>query len=162
MTEKEMFLHFWEAEFPVTRKVFAAYPADQLDFKPHPVSRAARDLMWTVVSEEIGFVDGVVAGKIDFSNLPKVPDTLEVILKDYDRIHQEMVSKVKKMSDADFNATIKFYVAPKTLGDIRKAQGLWMMLMDQVHHRGQMTVYLRMTGGKVPSIYGPSADEPWQ
>jgi uncharacterized damage-inducible protein DinB len=38
---------------------------------------------------------------------------------------------------------------------------LWIMLMDSIHHRGQLSVYVRMAGGKVPSIYGPSADEPW-
>jgi uncharacterized damage-inducible protein DinB len=36
------------------------------------------------------------------------------------------------------------------------------MLHDQIHHRGQFSVYLRMVGGKVPSIYGPSGDEPWR
>ena len=36
------------------------------------------------------------------------------------------------------------------------------MLLDHVHHRGQFTIYSRIAGGKVPQIYGPSADEPWQ
>jgi uncharacterized damage-inducible protein DinB len=40
-------------------------------------------------------------------------------------------------------------------------QVAWMILSDQIHHRGQFSVYLRMAGGKVPSIYGPTADEPW-
>lgn len=52
-------------------------------------------------------------------------------------------------------------MTPKQMGDFRKADVLWMMMMDAVHHRGQFSVYLRMAGGKVPSIYGPSADEPW-
>jgi uncharacterized damage-inducible protein DinB len=38
---------------------------------------------------------------------------------------------------------------------------LWLMLMDSIHHRGQLSVYIRPAGGKVPSIYGPSGDEPW-
>jgi len=38
---------------------------------------------------------------------------------------------------------------------------LWSVLMDQVHHRGQLSVYLRLVGAKVPSIYGPTADETW-
>ena len=53
-----------------------------------------------------------------------------------------------------------FFVAPKTLGDIPKIQFMWMVLCDQIHHRGQFSVYLRMADGKVPSIYGPTADEP--
>jgi uncharacterized damage-inducible protein DinB len=48
------------------------------------------------------------------------------------------------------------------MGDVRRQDFLWMMLNDMIHHRGQFSVYLRMAGGKVPSIYGPSKDEPWQ
>jgi uncharacterized damage-inducible protein DinB len=65
------------------------------------------------------------------------------------------------MSEADYNSMIKFPVGPKQMGDFRKADVLWMMMMDAIHHRGQFSVYVRMAGGKVPSIYGPSADEPW-
>jgi uncharacterized damage-inducible protein DinB len=51
--------------------------------------------------------------------------------------------------------------APKTIGDVPKIDLLWMVLHDQIHHRGQFSIYLRMADGKVPSIYGPTADEPW-
>jgi uncharacterized damage-inducible protein DinB len=47
------------------------------------------------------------------------------------------------------------------MADVRKLDFLWLMLTDQIHHRGQLSVYARMAGGKVPSIYGPSFDEPW-
>jgi len=51
--------------------------------------------------------------------------------------------------------------APKTLGPITRMNWLWFLLHDQIHHRGQLSIYLRMAGGKLPSIYGPTADEPW-
>ena len=44
---------------------------------------------------------------------------------------------------------------------VRRADILWLTLHDMIHHRGQFSIYLRMAGGKVPSIYGPSGDEPW-
>ena len=47
------------------------------------------------------------------------------------------------------------------MGDFPVAEFLWFMLMDSVHQHGQLSVYVRCAGGKVPSIYGPSADEPW-
>ena len=50
---------------------------------------------------------------------------------------------------------------PKQMGDVPRSQIGWLTVMDMVHHRGQFSVYLRVAGGKVPSIYGPSADEPW-
>jgi uncharacterized damage-inducible protein DinB len=71
------------------------------------------------------------------------------------------VEKVNKLSDADFDKTVKFIVAPKQMGDVRRGDLFQLMMHDMIHHRGQFSVYLRMAGAKVPSIYGPSADEPW-
>jgi len=50
---------------------------------------------------------------------------------------------------------------PRQFGDVSKLFLCTLMLNDSIHHRGQMSVYLRMSGAKVPSIYGPSRDEPW-
>jgi uncharacterized damage-inducible protein DinB len=56
---------------------------------------------------------------------------------------------------------VHFFTAPKTLGEISRLEWIWFLLHDEIHHRGQFSVYLRMADGKVPSIYGPTADEPW-
>ena len=56
--------------------------------------------------------------------------------------------------------SVQLFVAPKTLGDYPTMEFLWFLLFDHIHHRGQLSVYLRMVG-KVPSIYGPSGDQPW-
>ncbi len=160
MTEKEMYLQGWEREFQTTVKVLKAYPANKLDFKPHERSRSARELAWTFVGEE-AIVNEIVKGQIEFKEGPKPPATMKEILAVYESTHKEMVAKVKNLSEGDYNGMIKFPVGPKQMGDFRRADVLWIMLMDTIHHRGQFSVYLRMAGGKVPSIYGPSADEPW-
>jgi uncharacterized damage-inducible protein DinB len=161
MTEKEMFLNTWNREFQTTLKVLKAYPSIKLDLKPHERSRSAQDLAWTFVMEE-AITDSIVKGKIDFSQpMPKPPASFDEIISAFQGTHTQMYDRVKNLSDADYNATIKFPVAPGEMGDLRRADVLWTMLMDSVHHRGQFSVYLRMAGGKVPSIYGPSADEPW-
>ena len=59
-------------------------------------------------------------------------------------------------SDDRLFATLKFPVAPKTIGDVSTIQFLWMMLCDQVHHRGQCSICLRIASGKLPSIYANS------
>ncbi|HEU0053964.1 MAG TPA: DinB family protein, partial [Longimicrobium sp.] len=63
--------------------------------------------------------------------------------------------------DADLAGSVQFFVGPGKLGDVAKTQFMWFLLHDQIHHRGQFSIYLRIAGGKVPSIYGPTADEPW-
>ena len=57
--------------------------------------------------------------------------------------------------------TIEFFVGPKRTSHIPVAELIWFMLLDSIHHRGQLSVFLRAMHAKVPSIYGPSADEPW-
>jgi uncharacterized damage-inducible protein DinB len=65
------------------------------------------------------------------------------------------------MRDDELLRTVKFPIAPRTMGDVPTIQFLWFILCDAIHHRGQFSIYLRMADGKVPSIYGPSLDEPW-
>jgi uncharacterized damage-inducible protein DinB len=70
-------------------------------------------------------------------------------------------SELGKPENQDLDGTVVFMVGPRQKGDVPLADFVEFMLGDQIHHRGQLSVYLRMAGGKVPSIYGPSADEPW-
>ena len=100
-------------------------------------------------------------GAIERGKLPKPPATLPEVISTFEAEHKAFVAHLQRTPDGDLNKTVKFMTGPKQMGDMRTMDVLWLMLMDSVHHRGQMTVYLRMADGKVPSIYGPSADEPW-
>jgi uncharacterized damage-inducible protein DinB len=94
--------------------------------------------------------------------MPKPPGDYEEVVSAFEKARRETVANVAKASDEELNRTMQFPVGPGgKMGDVRRQDVLWMTLMDQVHHRGQLSVYLRMAGAKVPSIYGPSADEPW-
>jgi uncharacterized damage-inducible protein DinB len=161
MTEKEMFINNWQREFGTTLKILKALPADKSEFKPAaPKTRSAKELA-TVFIQELGIVDMVVKGKIDFSGQMPSFKTYDDVLKALESTQKEMLTKVKGMSETDWNASISAPVGPKQMADVRKADMLWMMLSDSIHHRGQFSIYLRLVGAKVPSIYGPSADEPW-
>ncbi len=160
-SEREQFISQWNREFEKTIRVLKSYPAEKLDMKPHHRSRSAKELAWTMVVEEPVLVNGSLDGKFDFMNSPKPPAALSEIISTYESNHRELVEKISRLSDADFNKTVKFMVGPGKIADVRAADICWTMLMDTIHHRGQFTVYLRMADGKVPSIYGPSGDEPW-
>jgi hypothetical protein len=161
MTEKEMFLNNWQREFGTTMKILKSMPADKGSFKPAGDKlRTAKELA-TVFLSELGVVDGVVKGKIEFGGQLPPFATLGDVLKAYEGKQKEMVSKVQAMSEADYNSKIAAPVGPKQMGEIRRADMLWLMLNDSIHHRGQFSIYLRLVGAKVPSIYGPSGDEPW-
>jgi uncharacterized damage-inducible protein DinB len=63
--------------------------------------------------------------------------------------------------DAFLQRQVHFFRGPKTLGEFTRLEFAWFLLMDEIHHRGQFSIYSRIADAKVPSIYGPSADEPW-
>jgi uncharacterized damage-inducible protein DinB len=154
------YLSTWEQEFKTTLRVFESYPSDRLNYRPHEKSKTAHELMWTIAHEEGEFIGGCLRGNITFRG-QKPPKTKEALIRAYKKSHAATVKKVKKAGEELFSRTIKFYVAKGKMGDVRVGDMLWLLLHDQIHHRGQLSVYLRLVGAKVPSIYGPSADEPW-
>lgn len=161
MTEKEMFLNAWQREFGTTMKILKQMPADKADFRPNATkARSAKELA-SVFIQELGVVAGVVKGKIDFGGEMPSFASFGDLLKAYEGKQKEMVTKVQAMSETDWTSKITTPVGPKQMGEVRRADMLWLMLNDSIHHRGQFSVYLRLVGAKVPSIYGPSGDEPW-
>jgi len=87
--------------------------------------------------------------------------TLEEMLAAYDRHHHALAEKLNRLDDTTWNRPAwltrgeQEIVLKDTVGGL-----LWLALFDAVHHRGQLSTYIRPMGGKVPSIYGPSADAP--
>jgi uncharacterized damage-inducible protein DinB len=160
-SEKDMFIDMWNREFQTTLKVLKAFPENEQELRPHAKSKSARELAWGFVAEERTGFSGVLAGKIDFQSMPKPPMHLKDIVSEFEKWHKETQKTFEKVSIDELNKHMDFFTAPKKMEPVRKMDLLWMFLMDQIHHRGQFSVYLRMAGGKVPSIYGPTADEPW-
>lgn len=162
MNEKEQFLGVWEKEYPTTLKLLRAYPGPKADLRPHARAKNAKELAWNFVFEGVlgaQALDGSL--ELPPKNLPTPPATWDGLVQDCERAFRTLGDRVRKLSDGDLNKTVKFMTGPKEVGDWRRLDFLWFLLMDMVHHRGQFSVYLRMADGKVPSIYGPSADEPW-
>ncbi len=161
MAERQQFLETWEQEFAKTLKVLKAYPAGKKELRPHQKCPDAHELAWRMVHEESFFAEVAASGKVEFGPTPPPPGGIGDVIEHYAKKHAQNVEKVRKMTDEDFRSMMKFPSGPKTMSDVRRADVLWLMLHDTIHHRGQFSVYLRMADGKVPSIYGPSGDEPW-
>ena len=160
-TEKDMYLQSFQSECETTLKLLKGYPAGKGDFKPHEKSRTAKELAWNFVLEQ-GLAEMALKGRIDFTQpMPKPPASYADAVAAFEKGYRDTFERVKKAGDAELNRTVQFPVGPGKMGDFRGIDVLWMVLRDQIHHRGQFSVYLRMAGAKVPSIYGPTADEPW-
>ena len=160
MAGKDTFLKTWEEEFKTTLKVLNAYPDAKLDLKPAEISKTAKDLAWGIAMCDL-FTDAVVKGTYMEFKGPEVPATIKEMVSAGSKAHADLVAKIKKMSDDEFYKKVKFFTGPGKMGDVPLNEILWMIMHDHIHHRGQFSVYLRLAGAKVPSIYGPTADEPW-
>lgn len=161
MTERDQFIQTLQRESAITTKILKAYPSNKGDYKPHEKSRTAKELAWNFVGEQF-LADMALKGKVDFTQpSPPPPANFSDIIAAFEKTTKETAAKVAKASDGDLNRIVQFPIGPGKMGDFRAMDVLWTTVMDQIHHRGQMSVYLRLAGAKVPSIYGPTADETW-
>lgn len=161
LTERERFLNLYERESATTRKVLAAYPSNQCDLKPHERSNSAMRLASTFVTEQVMILKALKHDLVLGGGWPKTADTWDGLLAEFDQGRAEILALLRGGDDDLLDGTVTFFVAPKQTGDYPVADFVTFMTHDQIHHRGQLSVYLRLAGAKVPSIYGPSADEPW-
>jgi uncharacterized damage-inducible protein DinB len=160
---KQMYLDALAREHQTTLRVMRAFPAHQGGFQPHERSSSAKRLMWTFAIEQNVLLHAIRGTlKMPPSSLgPPEPDTVEEAIAEFEKAVQAVIDELKKAPDSIVFGTAPFFAGPGKIADYQILDLMWFMLMDQIHHRGQLSVYSRMAGGKVPSIYGPSADEPW-
>jgi len=157
MTVKEFYAERQKAEAPVFLKVLKSLPSNRLDYKPHDRSPSAEQLAWTLTSELKACLDVIRENRAEWSEQP-APQLAEMV-ELFERRSQELSEAASKMDDEVWNRTAQFYYQGKVVSEQPVGTFLWSILFDAIHHRGQLAAYLRPMGGKVPAIYGPSADE---
>jgi uncharacterized damage-inducible protein DinB len=158
MDEKTLFLKFWEKEAPATRKVIARIPEGS-DYRPDPKSRTAREIAWLIVREEIVLGEGLEKGTLEWVELP-APGTIKEILATYDRHHDTLTTTLQAIEPPGWERRVPFMFQGQPVMNETGYDNAWGFLFDIIHHRGQLSTYLRAMGSTVPQIYGPSADEP--
>ena len=163
-SERQKFLDAYEREHAITMKVLRAYPPEKSELQPHPKCKPARDLAWIFVLErglgKAGLSNAFASGQRG-GTPPAPPAKWEDVLSALEGAHAEFREVFNSFTDEQLLEPIKFFGGPKMLIDIPRLDFAWFLLNDQIHHRGQLSIYLRMADAKVPSIYGPSLDEPW-
>lgn len=156
MTPREFYLERRRVEVPLFLNVLKALPADTLSYKPHERSPSAEQVVWTMAKELKSCLDAATLYKAEWSN--EGPRPFEEMLDLFEQWSNELTERVEEMDDASWNRVAQFYYNGKVVSEQPVGQFLWFILFDAIHHRGQLSAYLRPMGGKVPSIYGPSAD----
>ena len=144
------------AEHPVTKSVIGAIPAEKVDYRPDAITRSAIDLAWHIVTAENRFLDAVLSGAFDLTPLPR-PDTVRSpadVNAWYEERFDKNVDRLKGVSGEQLQKTIDF----RGIFQFPAVVYVQLALNHSIHHRGQLSMYLRPMGAKVPSIYGESYD----
>jgi len=156
--EKALFLKFWEKEAPATRKVISRIPEGRSDYRADPKARNAREIAWLIVREEIILGDGLEKGLLEWVDV-STPASVKEIVDTYDRHHDEVTRRMHRLDAARWEQPIPFMFGGQEVMKASGYENAWGFFFDLIHHRGQLSTYLRPMGAKVPAIYGPSADE---
>ena len=153
-----MLLDGLEREYPVTRKVLAAIPQGQLDFKLGEKGRTTRELAWHLAASEAWFAEG--AASADFS-APEATMPPQATVADIVALYEKMpalIASIRSLPGEQLAKVVPFF----GVMNMPNVMYLGFMNNHSIHHRGQLSSYLRAMNAHVPSIYGGSADEPFE
>ena len=157
MNTREYFAKQFAVEAPKFAKVIRALPGDKLDYKPHERSSSAGAIAWFLVLSARALADLVKTGENRWSQ-PASPGTVESIAAEYDKAAADLSNALASVDDARWEKNARMLVGDKVMMDRPLGEIVLDFFLDAVHRRGQLTTYLRPMGGKVPSVYGPTAD----
>jgi hypothetical protein len=158
MSNKEFFLKTLKGEMPRFEAVLKAVPQDHMDYRPDDKSRTAKDMLAVFPAEMNMLVTVAKTGSVDMSaehNMPAFTNG-EESAKAFSDAGSQLIDVVSAMSDEQWETGTAEMIGVNWKDAMYGMA--WGFLFDLVHHRGQLSAYLRAMGGKVPSIYGPSAD----
>jgi hypothetical protein len=147
------------AELPAFRRVLDAMPSEQWQYRPHASSPSALGLAWTLAAEAKGCCDLVRQGYVE-GPIPPPPGDPAHVKALHDRCYEELTGLVDALDEAGWSRTSQLRVGGNVIMEMPAGEMLWFFFFDAIHHRGQLSTYIRPMGGKVPAIYGPSGDDP--
>jgi uncharacterized damage-inducible protein DinB len=159
MNTREHLVECFKAEKPKFVRVLKAVPPDKLAYRPHPRSASAGDLVWLLASELHDACEIIDRLELNYAPTP-APAALADSIGAYERNAADLEKRLAALDDAAWQRKARFLMDGKVAWEAPLGEMLWGFLFDAIHHRGQLSTYLRPMGAKVPSIYGPSADDP--
>lgn len=142
-----------EHEHQTTVRLLEAVPADKADYRPDPNSMSAFDLAWHIATSENRFLAAVVGGAFDFTPLEK-KKTMPEVVAFYQETFAKNLAGLKGLTGEQAAKIVDF----RGMMQLPAVAFLSFNHGHIVHHRGQLSVYLRPMGAKVPAIYGESYD----
>jgi len=158
----QSFLAELEAELPTTRRLLERVPADLGAWKPHEKSFSLGHLAQLVARMPGWLTLTMRQSVLDLSAAPSYTlEKTETLLAEFDRNVNEAREVLAKAQDADYMVMWSLKAGERILFTLPRLAVMRQNVNHLIHHRGQLSVYLRLVNVPLPSIYGPTADERW-
>lgn len=161
MTTKELIITIVKSETKAFINVMNALPQDKLDYKnpDDPKGKSAGSIFASMAGSSSTFASLVQNSKVDFDSVDwagmnDFAKAKEVFAKSIN----ELPSLIESTSDEAWNGRAQMFMGGRMAWEAPVAEMLLGLINDLIHHRGQLSTYIRPMGGQVPSIYGPSGD----
>ena len=159
MDELTRFLNVWEQETQKTIALLKCLPRDQYDFRPDAGGRSLGELAWHLAESDAYITHGIERGLFDFGEKPagiERPRKVEELAPAFERIHRDAVERVKKLKPEDLDRRLSFFA----LGEMPIRDLLWnLVVMHNIHHRGQLVLMCRLAGGTPVGVFGPTREQ---
>ena len=152
----QMYLQLLKNEHRTTKSAIEAIPSDRGDYRPDPNAKSAMELAWHIAAAQHRFLGGVVAGGFDFTPIHR-PDSVRTsgdIAGWYADSFAKNLSGLSALRGEQLVKILDF----RGVFQLPAVMYLQFEMNHEIHHRGQLSTYLRPMGGKVPAIYGESYD----
>jgi uncharacterized damage-inducible protein DinB len=156
------FLSELDVEMPTTRRLLERVPGDRPEWKPHPKSFSIAHLAQLVARMPGWLTHTMRHPELDLGSFAGYSnEKTATLLAEFDRNVAEARGVLEKAKDADFDVAWSLKRGGQVLFTLPRLAVMRQNINHFVHHRGQLTVYLRLLDVPLPSIYGPTADERW-
>jgi uncharacterized damage-inducible protein DinB len=149
----------WQGEFPATVRVLSAVNDANRDYKPHPKSRTAWELTTHIATADIWFIDCIAQGRFAFDPEKSKQANAQFgnvrdVVAFYEKTFPDKLTQLQNLPGEALAEAVDFF----GMMNMSRAQWIGFANNHSVHHRGQLSAYLRAMGCRVPDIYGPSGD----
>ena len=156
----EALLTEFDNEMATTRRILERVPSEKATWKPHPKSFALGHLAQLLSWMPSWIANGIKEDSLDLMMAPGYSfETTETLIKVFDANVREAREALEKAEDDDFGKLWSLRRGEQIYMSAPRGAVVRMHISHLSHHRGQMTVYLRLLDIPVPSVYGPTADE---
>jgi uncharacterized damage-inducible protein DinB len=162
MSIADTLLPEFDEEMAATRRVIERVPDDNPDWKPHPKSFSIAHLAQLLarlpgwIGQTLTTTDLDLASGDGYSN-----ESTDDLLTTFDENVRNSRDAIAAADDSDYDVPWSLKMKGNVLFTSPRGAVVRQHISHLSHHRGQMTVYLRLLDVPVPSVYGPTADEPW-